>query len=94
MDFFNGYRSIGIIQKNVCQMCLAKILQHVQKAVQRSNLSDHYIRAFRVLRPLRAINKVPSKYVHKFLILVDQWFNLFSGPHKVYLLLREFLNLN
>ena len=34
------------------------------------------IQAFRVLRPLRAVNKVPSKYIHKFLIVVDQWFNL------------------
>ena len=60
----------------------------IEKAVQRGNYLT-IIRAFRVLRPLRAINKVPSKYMHKFLIVVDQWFNLFSGPHKVYLLLRD-----
>ena len=60
----------------------------IEKAVQRGNYLT-IIRAFRVLRPLRAINRVPSKYMHKFLIVIDQWFNLFSGPHKVYLLLPE-----
>ena len=62
----------------------------IEKAVQRGNYLT-IIRAFRVLRPLRAINKVPSKYMQEFLIdliLVDQWFNSFSA-HKVYLLLRE-----
>ena len=66
------YQSYIIVIKRTYSLIFLALLRKQSNAVTFLTI----IRAFRVLRPLRAVNKVPSKYIHKFLIVVDQWFNL------------------
>ena len=66
------YQSYIIVIKRTYSLIF--FFSFIEKAVQHCNLSDHYT-GFQSFEATSR-SQQSSKYIHKFLIVVDQWFNL------------------